>query len=86
MASAKPATEPVGSTAGLLVTAVTTPEVPIETTTSPSPAPRPSAAAALSPAPAPSAVPFAVAATSPGATTRGRCGTAPKARSSRSVR
>ena len=51
MASAKPATEPVGSTAGVPVTAVTTPEVPIETTTSPSPAPRPSAAAALSPAP-----------------------------------
>ena len=78
MASAKPATEPVGSTAGVAVTAVTTPEVPIETTTSPSPAPRPSAAAALSPAPAPRTVPPMVAATSPGATTRGRCGTAPE--------
>ena len=60
MASAKPATVPVGSTVGVSATAVTTPEVPMETTTSPTPAPSPSAAAALSPAPAPSRVPSGI--------------------------
>ena len=55
VASAKPATMPVGvARLGRSATAVTTPDVPIETTTSPGPAPSPSAAAALSPAPAPS--------------------------------
>gem|GEM_PF-2324447 len=54
MASANPQTMPLGSAAGTSVTAATTPDVPIDTTTSPARAPTPNAAAVLSPVPGPS--------------------------------
>ena len=72
VASANPATAPVVSAAGTLVTAYAVPDVPIETTTSPSPTPRPSAAPMLSPVPGDSAAPPEVCPTiSAGAASRG---------------
>ncbi len=85
MASANPATMPLGSAAGTEATAETTPEVPIDTTTSPAAAPRPSAAAMLSPVPGPSTAPapnpWAGAGTpaSAGPSTRGRAASCPSA-------
>jgi pyruvate/2-oxoglutarate dehydrogenase complex dihydrolipoamide acyltransferase (E2) component len=94
VASANPATVPVGSVIGVVETMETTPEVPMETTTSPGSAARPRAAAALSPVPGPSTAPpsaaSAPAATVPagsaGPRTRGTTGVRPNARSSRSRR
>ena len=88
VASAKPATAPETSAAGTSETAVTTPEVPSETTTSPGAAPSPSAAPALSPHPGPStqSAPAAVPTTSSGAATRGVRAGCPRARLSRSGR
>jgi hypothetical protein len=60
VASAKPATVPDGSTAGTSDTTLTTPDVPMEMTTSPGFAPSPSAAAALSPVPGQSVTPCEV--------------------------
>src|SRR5450755_251636 len=72
VASANPATAPVMSAAGTLVTAYAVPEVPIETTTSPSPTPSPSAAPMLSPVPGDSTAPPGVRpTTSDGAASRG---------------
>src|SRR5580693_212572 len=72
VASAKPAIMPVGSATGLSTTAATTPDVPMETTTSPGPAPTPRAAAALSPVPGPRSTPDGVLPAEPaGARTRG---------------
>ncbi len=88
MASANPQTMPLGSAAGTSVTAATTPDVPIDTTTSPARAPTPNAAAALSPVPGPStAFPGANdPAASAGASTRGRRASWPNASRSRSGR
>src|SRR5258705_10331242 len=87
VASAKPATIPSGSCGAASPTALTTPDVPSETTQSPGPAPRPSAAAALSPAPGPSTAPAEVCpAGSLGPSTVGSAGRRPRsASSSRSI-
>src|SRR5437764_530542 len=53
VASANPATAPVGSAVGRSATAYTVPDVPIEMTTSPGCSPSPRAAAMLSPVPGP---------------------------------
>ena len=60
VASAKPATSPLGSLVAILETAKAVPLVPIDTTTSPGCAPTPSAAAALSPVPAAIGIPLCV--------------------------
>src|SRR3954466_7514861 len=89
VASANPATVPGGSATAVMVTAETTPEVPMETTTSPGRAARPSAAAALSPVPGPSTadVPARTPTASAGPATRGTAGRRPRrASSSRSYR
>ena len=57
VASAKPATAPLGSCVGVSDTAKAVPLVPSETTTSPGYAWTPSAAPALSPAPAAMGIP-----------------------------
>lgn len=73
VASAKPATRPSASRGATCPTALTTPDVPNDTTQSPAPAPNPSAAEALSPAPGPRAVPRGVMpAESRGLSTRGK--------------
>ena len=72
MASANPAMVPVGSAAGISVTANAVPEVPIETATSPGSRPRPSAAPMLSPVPADTTWPRIVSpAAAAGSATRG---------------
>jgi hypothetical protein len=87
VASAKPATRPLGSSLGAEWTAKTVPLVPIDTTTSPGLAPSPSAVAMLSPVPAATTAPVRVSpATALGSSTRGSAGTRPKASSSRSSR
>ena len=60
VASAKPATMPSGSCGATSPTALTTPDVPSETTQSPGSAPSPRAAPALSPAPGPNTAPVGV--------------------------
>lgn len=55
VASANPLTRPDASRAGTVLTADTTPDVPIETATSPADMASPRAAPALSPAPGPMA-------------------------------
>ena len=59
VASAKPATVPLGSASSVSVTPKTVPLVPRDTATSPGPSPRPRAAPALSPVPAPTLRPDA---------------------------
>jgi hypothetical protein len=80
VASANPATVPVTSATAVVVTAETTPDVPIDTMTSPGRAARASAAAALSPVPGPrtAEVPARSPTCSAGAATRGTAGRRPR--------
>ena len=71
MASANPATMPVGSAVGSSLTVYTVPDVPIDTTTSRERRPTPSAPAMLSPVPDATVAPCHSPAISPGPSTVG---------------
>src|SRR6185369_11112131 len=71
VASANPATAPLGSEVGLSLTVYAVPEVPSDRTATPGRSPRPSAAAMLSPVPQATLAPFHFPTTSTGPATRG---------------